>query len=135
VDDQPDALQTRYGHGPSPARRRAKQVGLGALVVATLAVVTWLGYGVLRDPVQWKPVGYSVKGPDRIDVTFDITKAPEATVRCTIVALSSTFAEVGVREVTVGPTEHATERFTESVATQELAVTGEVHLCDVVSGG
>lgn len=95
----------------------------------------WLGYETMRDPVQWKPVGFSVKGPERIDVTFDVTKDTDATVTCTVVALSSGYAEVGVRTVTLGPSAHRTERYTTTVATQELAVTGEVNLCTVVSTG
>ena len=136
MDDHPPTPLPagRYDRDLTPRRRRMTWVALGTLVAAAVAVVAWLGYGVFRDPVQWTPVGYSVKGPDRIDVTFDITKAPEATVSCTIVALSSAYAEVGVRTVTIGPSDQRAQRFTESVATQELSVTGEVRTCSVVGG-
>lgn len=136
ASDTPDALPPgRYSRPASRGRRRAARLALAGLVVVVLAVVGWLGYETMRDPVQWKPVGFSVKGPDRIDVTFDVTKDTDATVTCTVVALSSGYAEVGVRTVTLGPSEHRTQRYTATVATQELAVTGEVNLCSVVTSG
>lgn len=125
----------RYGRAPTSARRRMSRLALAGLIAATVAVATWIGYGVMRDPVQWTPVGYSVLGPDRIDVTFDLTKAPSSTVSCTIIALNSGFTEVGVRTLTIGPAAHSSQRYTETVSTQETAVTGEVHTCEVATTG
>lgn len=122
----------RYGPEPTARGRRAVVVAAalgGALVVA---LVVWIGAGVLRVPVQWKDVGYSVRGPERIDVTFDVIKDPAVTVECTIHALSSGFAEVGVLRVSVGPAATRVQRETVTVATQELAVTGIVDSCRVV---
>ena len=72
---------------------------------------------------------------DRIDVTFDVTKAPASTVRCTVVALSSGFTEVGVKTVMIGPAAKSSQRYTASLSTQELAVTGEVSTCELVGSG
>ncbi|HEY5516064.1 MAG TPA: DUF4307 domain-containing protein [Pengzhenrongella sp.] len=122
----------RYGPDPTTRARWPFLVALvigGALVVA---LIVWVGAGVLRDPVQWMDVGYSVKGPGRIDVTFDVIKDPAATAECTIHALSSGFAEVGVTQVTVGPAPDRIQRQTVTVATQELAVTGIVDTCRVL---
>jgi uncharacterized protein DUF4307 len=135
VDDVATVPEGRYGRPPTPARRRRAQLALIGLIVAAVAVIAWVGSGVLRDPVQWSPVGYDVKGPDRTDVTFDVTKAPGSTVRCTVVALSSGFTEVGVKTVTIGPAAQRSQRYTVSLATQELAVTGQVSTCEVVSSG
>jgi len=117
---------------PTARGRRAVFAALaigGALVVA---LIVWIGVGVLQDPVQWKNVGYSVRGPDRIDVTFDVIKDRAVTAECTIHALSSGYAEVGVLQVTAGPGPARIQRHTVTLATQELAVTGIVDTCRVV---
>lgn len=135
VDHAATVPEGRYGRPPTPARRRQVRLALAGLIVAAVAVIAWVGSGVLRDPVQWTPVGYDVKGPDRIDVTFDVTKAPASTVRCTVVALSSGFTEVGVKTVMIGPAAKSSQRYTASLSTQELAVTGEVSTCELVGSG
>ncbi|HEY8720700.1 DUF4307 domain-containing protein [Pengzhenrongella sp.] len=123
----------RYGRGPTVRGRRATRLGMvigGALVVALLV---WLGAGLLRDPVQWNDVGYSVKGPERVDVTFDVVKNAGATAQCTIHALNASFAEVGVVAVRIGPATEHVVRKTVTIATQELAVTGVVDSCRLVA--
>jgi len=135
VDDTATVPEGRYGRPPTLARRRQVRLALVGLIVAAVAVIAWVGSGVLRDPVQWTPVGYDVKGPDRIDVTFDVTKAPASTVRCTVVALSSGFTQVGVKTVTIGPAAKSSQRYTATLSTQELAVTGEVSTCELVGPG
>ena len=123
----------RYGPEPSARRRLWARLGLAALVVATLAVLAWLGWGVLRDPVQWRDVGFHVDGASSIEVTFDVTKAPTATVTCRVVGLSQSFGHVGVKDVTVGPGSTRTLRVTVTVPTAETAVSGTVTGCDPVS--
>lgn len=122
----------RYGRVPTARGRRmvvvAAAVG-GALVVALLV---WIGADLLRDPVQWRDVGFSVQGPQAVEVTFDVVKDPAVTAVCTVHALSSGFAEVGVIEMTAGPAPARVERHTVTVATAELAVTGIVDGCRVV---
>jgi hypothetical protein len=101
-------------------------------ILATAGFV-WLASGVTRDPVQWQDVGFSITGPERIDVTFEVTKDPEDTARCRIRALSRSYAEVGVLEVDLGPASERVQRFTVTLATSELAVTGTVEGCELVS--
>lgn len=123
----------RYGPEPTTGRRLWARIGLAALVVATLAVLAWLGWGVFRDPVQWRDVGFHVDGASSIEVTFDVTKAPTATVSCRVVGLSKSFGHVGVKDVTVGPAGTQTVRVTATVPTAEAAVSGTVTGCDVVT--
>jgi len=125
----------RYGPVRGAGRRRAWLIP--AVVLGTLAAVVfgWLAYGVTRDPVQWQDVGFSVDGPQRIDVTFEVIKSPGATVRCRIQALSKGFAEVGVQSVDVGPSADGVARFTVSIPTSELAVSGTVDGCVLVTAG
>ena len=122
----------RYGPAPGAHRRTAGRVGLGALLALGIAGAVWVGVRPGVDTVTWTDVGYSVHGPDRVDVTFEVVKDPDVTARCTVQALSTAYAEVGVVTVTVGPDDARSVRRTVPVATQELAVTGIVDRCEVV---
>jgi len=120
----------RYGPERTHGRSRAI-IGWGVLGALVLAVVVWVGGGALEDPVQWKTVGFHVTDASSTDVTFDVTKAKDATASCRVRALSQSFGEVGVRTVEVGPATTDTVRVTVTVPTAELAVSGEVQSCQV----
>jgi hypothetical protein len=122
----------RYGPAPDPRRRAAGRVVLVALLALAVAGAVWIGVKPGTRTVTWNDVGYVVQGPDRVDVTFEVIKDPDDTVRCTLQALSSGFTEVGVVTATVGPADTRSVRQTVPVATQELAVTGIVDRCEVV---
>ncbi len=121
----------RYGPEPTSRTRLAHRLGLAALVLAALAVLTWVGIGTLRDPVQWRDVGYHVDGATSIDVTFDVTADPDATATCRVEALSASYAQVGVTDVEVAPGPTSTRRMTVTIPTAERAVTGTVRSCRV----
>ena len=130
-----ETLAGRYGPPRSARARRATAAAAVAGGALVLALLVWIGAAMLRDPVQWSDVGFSVKGPDRVDVTFDVVKDPAASARCTIHALNSSFAEVGVITTTVGVEPQRVTRHTVTLATQELAVTGVVSSCEVAGAG
>jgi hypothetical protein len=132
---QPSAIQPpagRYGPERAAGRRPAWLVPAVVVGVLAAAVLVWLGITTFRDPVQWQDVGFSITGPESIDVTFQVTKAPGATVRCRVRALNKGFAEVGVLPVDIGPSSERVQRLTVTVRTAELAVTGTVDTCTVV---
>lgn len=122
----------RYGPEPTSRSTTLRRVGLGALVLVAVVVLAWVGIGVMREPVQWKDVGFRVDGPTSTQVTFEVTKDPDATVTCQVQALSESYAQVGVRSVEVGPADTATQRVTATVQTAELAVSGVVAGCTAV---
>jgi hypothetical protein len=119
----------RYGPAPTARARTWRRLALAALILAALAVLAWVGIATLRDPVQWRDVGYHVDGSTSIDVTFDVTKATTASATCRVRALSQAFAEVGVADVPVGPGTTSTQRVTVTIPTSERAVTGTVQTC------
>lgn len=125
-------LATRYGQVPSSQQRRRRTVAAAVIVgVLGLAAVVWLGTGRLAVPVEAVDVGFSIVDATAVDVTFDVVKDPEATVVCRVRALNPSFAEIGVRDVLVGPTPERVSRVTARVATTELATTGLVQWCEV----
>ncbi len=136
VDDEPANdgvdLAERYGRPSRFATPRWRRAWLVGAVVVVLALLAWIGRGVLTDPVQWRDVGFVVHGSQSIDVTFEVTKAPEATVTCRVRALSQGYAEVGVRDVVVGPAAEATQHVTAQLLTSETAVSGTVASCRVL---
>ncbi|VTR77630.1 DUF4307 domain-containing protein [Cellulomonas hominis] len=121
----------RYGPATTPGRRRAARVGLVVLAVLGVAVAVWIGIGQARTPVRWDEVGFRVDGPTQTEMTFDVTKDPEATVTCRVQALSDRYAEVGVQDVTVGPAGTGTQRVTTTIPTAEEAVSAVVEHCEV----
>ncbi|MGW6131906.1 DUF4307 domain-containing protein [Cellulomonas sp. NPDC055163] len=119
----------RYGRETSVPRRTWVVVAVVAGVVV-VAVLAWIMSGMQRDVVRWQDHGFRVE-PDRVVMTFEVTKDPAATVECRLLALNQAAAEVGFRTVTVGPARTSVVRLTETVATAELAVTGTVETCVV----
>jgi Domain of unknown function (DUF4307) len=122
----------RYGPEPDPRRRTLGRAALATLLALAIAAAVWVGLGPGTRDVTWDDVGYVVQGPDLVDVTFEVVKDPDATATCTVQALSSSYAEVGVVTATVGPAGTRAVRQTVPVATQELAVTGVVESCELV---
>lgn len=119
----------RYGPEPTDSTRRLQRLGLAALVVVAMLVLGWIGSGVLRDPVQWQDVGYTVQGPDATQVTFDVTTGAGASATCRVQALSASYAQVGVLDVPVPPADTRTRRVTATIPTVGLAVTAVVQSC------
>jgi len=121
----------RYGPSPTAATHRRRRLGLIVVAAVGLAIAVWIALNVAGQPVSWKDVGFHVQGPAAIEVTFEVTKPSDATVECHVKALSESYAEVGVRTVTVGPSDAASQRVTATVQTTELAVSGTVDRCDI----
>lgn len=119
----------RYG----PARTRTSPVVLrlvvGVVAVVVLAAVAWMAFGQQGNDIRGRDVGYSVKSPEVVEITFDVAKPRDATVVCTLEALNSSYAQVGSREVTIGPSTVGEARFTTEIATSEEAVTAVVESC------
>jgi hypothetical protein len=127
-----DDLADRYGRQPRAARRPGLRWVVAAVTVAGLALVAWVGYGILSVPVRTQDAGFEIVDATAIDVTFVVVRDPDATVTCRVRALSPSFAEVGVKDVLVGPGEEATAAVRVRVTTSEAATTGVVDSCTVV---
>ncbi|PFG32467.1 DUF4307 domain-containing protein [Sanguibacter antarcticus] len=119
----------RYGTPRKPLNPVVLRVLVAAGAVVVLAFVAWMAFGQEDGAVRGQDVGYSVKSAEVVEITFNVAKPRDATVVCTLQALSASFAQVGTREVTIGPTTLAETRYTTEIATSEEAVTAIVEDC------
>ncbi len=124
-------LAERYGRSPSARARLLGRLGIGLLALVALGVAVWVALVFADQPVRWDDVGYRVDGPASTQITFDVIMAPGATAHCRVQALSSSYAQVGVLDVVVGPSEGRTSRYVETIATAEEAVTAIVDTCTI----
>jgi hypothetical protein len=121
----------RYGpvRTADPTRRRALLWGLGAV---GLTGAVWLGLGAAATPVTWQDVGFTLADGE-VEVVYDVSRPdPSVPVRCTLEALSHSYAQVGVVDVDVPPSDERTVRQVSTVRVAEPAVTGVVKYCWVV---
>src|SRR5918997_2674749 len=126
--------QGRSGRSSSPTPkglgRRAK-VAIGAALAAAVALTAWFAVEqTRRDPVSFDVVGFSVRSPEQVDVTFQVHMPPGMTAVCAVDALAESFAQVGTVDVPVGPSEDRTSQHTVTVRTSEQATSGVVDRCE-----
>ena len=96
----PASTGTAAARGVS--RTTQVRLAVAAVTVAVLAIA-WVTMGPTATTIRGKEFGYSVQGPEAVDITFDLAKPKDATVRCTLEALNTNFAQVGTKDVTIGP--------------------------------
>jgi hypothetical protein len=125
----------RYGALPTPLQRRRRlRIAVVAAVLLAVLTLVWVGRAVLAVPVRTQDVGFAVVDDSAVDVTFIVGATPGSVVQCRLRALSPSFAEVGVRDVVIGPMAHASVQVTTRVATSERATMGQVQRCERVDG-
>jgi len=118
------------GVRPRPKLSVGARIAVALALAAGVAIAAWFTIADTRsDPVTFADVGFSVVGPEAVDVTFDVSMPPGTAAVCTVTALSRNFAEVGAVDVEVGPDTARTTRHTVTIATTELATTGVVDHC------
>lgn len=122
----------RYSRPVPRWRTPLMWIAITVASVSLLLVGGWIVGGMMSDPVYWKTEGFSIVDASRVDVAFQVTKEADATVTCTIEALNASYAQVGVTEVTIGPEAGSASQHTATVATDQLAVTGQVATCTLV---
>ena len=120
-------------YGPERAvGSRHRRTALWALGAAGLAGAVWLGLGAAATPVTWQDVGFTL-GDGEVEVVYEVSRTDvDSPVRCTLEALSHSYAQVGVVDVDVPATGERTVRLASTVQVSEPAVTGVVKSCWVV---
>lgn len=109
---------------------RRKAVGFAAvLVVIGSLIAVWFG---LASAVGWpiqRDLAYTVHDAGSVTVRFEVTKPPEMTAVCEVVAQEVGKAVVGRTEVTIPPAAERTTRHEVTLRTTTLAVIGLVKTC------
>jgi hypothetical protein len=131
------ALDERYGRRPGHGGRARVILLVVGTLLAALAVAwgAWVSQTVTSKPLTWQDIGFEVTGDTAVRVTFDVRfdggLPDDAEAVCTVRALNQVLAEVGLRDVTLGPASRGAIRTTVDVPTSERAVTGLVKECVV----
>ncbi len=121
----------RYGR-PAPGaparRRRTLWVVVAVLLAGGVAYAAWFG-AASRDQAVARTQGYDVVDDTRTDVVFTVSMPPGSVADCQVEALSSGSAQVGLRTVTVGPSETTATTVSTVLLTSERATTGQPLQC------
>ncbi len=120
----------RYGAPRRTLTPRGWAAVVGAVVVVAVVVAAWWAWAT-RDAVVWRDLAFDVRDATTTQVSFQVTMDPGTVAVCTVRALSEAFAEVGLVDVTVGPSDERTVGAVATVPTSELATTGTVKGCVV----
>lgn len=104
-----------------------------AIILGTLAIVlavVYIAWSVWSVPtIRGKDVGFKIVSSEVTELTFDIAKPEDLTVTCTLNALNQSYAQVGTRDVVIGPANKFEQRFTVEIRTTELPVSATVERC------
>lgn len=122
-----DLMASRYGH--KPKRSRSYWGWISAVGIALMALGALIAAMANFNPVQTKDVGFSVKDATQVILDFEISKPKQATAICSLESLNEQFAQVGYKEIEIGPQETETVRFSVNINTTELATTALVDEC------
>ncbi|GAA1497321.1 DUF4307 domain-containing protein [Paeniglutamicibacter kerguelensis] len=128
------SLTNRYG---SPKRRLAKKTRrnliIGGLSVGVIGAL-YLAWAT-NSQVEFKDNSFMVNSPTQARALVDITKDAKDTAQCEVRAMNESYAIVGWKTLTIGPSEgtgRQTMRFDVNLRTESLATTVGVEECKIV---
>ncbi|MGF1660974.1 MAG: DUF4307 domain-containing protein [Kineosporiaceae bacterium] len=129
-----DDVAARYaGPRAGAGARRRLTVAAAAAAVVLLLVLGWFAFAVLDRDVRWQTVTFEVTGPERVEVTFEVYGRAGDRVRCLVRATADDFADVGQREVDLGPLPAGGDlRVTTTVRTIAPGANAGVRTCAVL---
>jgi len=102
--------------------------GIG--VAALIAVASWFGLSAASDPVRWTDVGFNADVPTEASATYSVYLYTDASADCTVRALNSSFAEVGVATQHIDRADGVEQLITTQIVTTEQATTATVNYCE-----
>lgn len=126
-----DLIQARYGH--TRRTNRKPVIAVAALVsIIGIALMIWIGLGLAKPQATSTVISFNVVDPGLTTIHFEVSKPEDKTAECVIEALSTGFAQVGVKTVTIGPSETLTTTLFEEVKTSEEATTAIIDHCSLI---
>ncbi len=126
-------LEDRYGSAVSRRVDRRVFYAVGAFFAAILiAWAAWAGLSGDVGNLEFRNVGHEIVNADSVEITYEISAAPETRVACALQALSSSYAVVGWKIVEVPPSSERTRQFTDNLRTIAESTTGVVDRCWII---
>ena len=92
VDQLSPAMRERYGIRPTPWWGF---LGIAAVVTVFAGALGYVGWQLAAPGVDYQVLTWRVVSDDRVDITFEVTRADTADVYCVLRAQDSTWADVG----------------------------------------
>jgi len=122
-------LQQRYGVGKTQKRDRVM-----AIAIAVVVLVSFLVWAIIftlddADRITTRDVGFTVNDEFSTEVIFEVSRNPGQIVICDVQVLSQSFAVVGLKTLTVEPSERRSVVISTTVVTTEIGTTGLVASC------
>lgn len=103
---------------------------LGPLAgVVMVALITWWALAASVGKPMWGDLTYDVRDDRHVIVTYQVTRPPEKTTVCSIVAKQTDHGSVGRMDDVIPPGEDSQLVRTVEVRTTSLAVIGMVDRC------
>lgn len=119
----------RAGGTAMPTMSRKGLIWSGLGVAALIAIAAWFGLSQANDPVRWADVGFTAEIPTEASATYNVYLYTDASADCTVRALNTNFAEVGVATQHVDRADGAEQQITTKIVTTEQATTATVNYC------
>jgi hypothetical protein len=96
-------MRARYGMDRRPI---GTWIAATVLIVAFVGALAFVAVGVTGNPIEFRLVSWKVIGPDRVDVTFSVSRPADSTVTCIIRAQDENRIDLGyaVTEIPAGTT-------------------------------
>ncbi len=123
-------LHERYG-APRATHRTIVRIAWVTGVIGAM-VLAWIMWGAFRPTVHSELVSFDVSDPTVTEVSFNVVKPAERAARCTVEALNTGFAQVGVRTIDIAPAEHDQVRVETQIRTSESATTAIIDSCELL---
>lgn len=123
-----DLIQARYGRVPR-ANSKALLIAASVLGAVALALLIWIGLGLTKAQATSRIISFNVVDSGLTTLHFEVSKPQDRTAQCVLEALSTGFAQVGVKTVTIGPSQTESVAMFEEIRTSELATTAVVDHC------
>lgn len=132
-----DAEEARAGSGArireswkglSAGRQRFVALGVVLTVLGT-AIAVWFALAATLDKPNWRDMAFEVPSDQVVRVRFEVTKPPDMTAVCTLLAQETNHGVVGRTTVPIPPADRRTTWHEAEIRTTSPATIGTVRTC------
>lgn len=114
--------------GLSAGRRRFVALGV-VLTLIGAAIAVWFALSATVNKPNWRDMAFEVPSDDLVRVRFEVTKPPDMTAVCTLLAQEVNHAVVGRTTVVIPPADQRTTWHEAEIRTTAQATIGTVRTC------